>query len=259
MAMKGKALVCFFVAFSWFALAGCAHRKAPVVPFEDRAQGMYPGQDDGRYVDYRIGIGDELEIVVARHKEFEGKTVVEASGSITLPKSLDRVKAIGLTVSEVEDKIGEALAPYFISRPRVNVRVATPNSRFVYIIGAVHQPGKIVMSDERLDLREAIYRAGQPTEVAALTRVKLISSGPNRAEARKVNLKRLLYRGELEENFELKPGDVIYVPNLYFTDLSWWLIHILRPFQILVNYEETADDISHPDFSGNGGGRGYHH
>ena len=238
--MRAGAL--WLMGLAWVVAVGCA-RQAPG-PFEGRAHVMYPGRASDRYVAYRIGFGDELELSVQRHAEFSGKLLVETSGFITVPTSLDRVRAVNLSVSQLEEKISGALGPYLLTPPRVYVRVLNPNSRFVYVLGAVNSPGKYVMKDEHLDVREAVVRAGLPTQVAALNRTKLYSSSPDQSDVRTINLRKILRQGRLEENYELKPGDVIYVPNIYVWDISWWMIQVLRPFQLLVAYRETAQDLS---------------
>jgi protein involved in polysaccharide export with SLBB domain len=239
--MKIQAPLLAAFALTW--IVGCA-RHTPLGPFEGRPHGMYPGQADSAYVDYEIGLGDELEIIVQRHPEFDGKVTVEASGLVTVPTSLDRVKAAGLTLRGLEGKLVETLRPYLLSTPRVNVTLLNPNSRFVYVLGSVRSPGKYVMKDEHLDVREAVVRAGLPLEIAALKRTKLFSSSPDRSDVRTVNLKSILYKGQLRENYELKSGDIIYVPNIYVWDLSWWMIQFLRPFQVLASYDQTAGDLS---------------
>ncbi len=58
--------------------------------------------------DYEVGAGDTLRVVVLDQAALSGEFVVDAEGMITYP-FLGRVKAAGMTTTEVERKLGTLL------------------------------------------------------------------------------------------------------------------------------------------------------
>jgi polysaccharide export outer membrane protein len=237
------------------ALSGCSFGKPPVLPpFEAREHGDFPGLVlEGEEAEYRIGVGDMLVLHVQRHEEFEGEVKVGPSGKITLPLSLDRVDVAGLSVGEAEARIGESIKPYVRQEPKIWVEIQRPDSRFVYVLGAVSRPGKLPVRDEQVFVREAVARAGWPLREAALKRTKLISSTPDNYASRKINLKAIIYSGDLTENYELKPGDIVWVPRTYIAEFVWHAKKILEPFAVLVGMGTAAERLSDvPDIGDTG-------
>ncbi|MBN1867114.1 polysaccharide export protein [Candidatus Sumerlaeota bacterium] len=214
-------------------------------PFEAREHGDYPGLVlEGEEAEYRIGVGDMIGLRVQRHPEFEGEVKVGPSGKVTLPLSLDRVDVAGLTVGEAEARVAEAIRPYVRLAPKVRLEIARPDSRFVYVLGAVARPGKLSVRDEQVFVREAVVRAGLPLRTAALRRTKLVSSTPDYHASRKIDLNAILYGGDLRENYELKPGDIVWVPRSFVSEIVWHAKQVLEPFAVLIGMDSTATRLS---------------
>ena len=233
-------LPCLFVTL--VLLAGCARRPPiPYEAFQGRPHNLYPGSNDGHYQEYRLGPGDQFKIHVQRHEEFEAEVKVEPSGEFIMPLSLERVQAQGLTVSEVEQKISVLVKNYLTHDPVVRVELIKGASRFVYVWGAVGRPGKIDMQNERLYVREAVIRAGSPLREAATNRSTLVSSTADAYDSRKIRLKDILIKGDLRENYELNPGDIIFIPYSYASEIAFQIHHILSPFQAILSIDNTVE------------------
>ena len=102
------------------------------------------------------------------------------------------------------------------------------------------------MVDERLDVREAVVRAGWPLRgVAALNRAKLVSSEPDRNAARNLHLQDILYKGDLTENYQLKEGDVIWIPYTYTANFVFHAKLMLEPLAVLLGFDVTANRLSY--------------
>ena len=95
------------------------------------------------------------------------------------------------------------------------VSVAVESSAFpVYVTGAVLRPGKI-LSDRPLTALEAIMEAGGfDYSKANLKAVRVLRTREGRTDQYTLNLKRVL-QGQENQQFQLKPGDIVYVPEKF--------------------------------------------
>jgi polysaccharide export outer membrane protein len=223
-------------------LAGCS-QNLPLVPFEGRPHDLYPGTPQKGEEPYRVGVGDTLRVMVWRHVEFGGEVTVDTTGAIVLPLTYERIGVAGLTLTEVEERLAEAIKPYVLRSPQVRVELADSGSRFFYVLGDVNEPGKYPMGDERIYVREAVVRASWPKRTAALGRARLVSSTPDRHDARKVDLKRILLDGDLTENYELRPGDIVVVPRSFASAFVWHASQWLQPFAVLLGYDSMVTEF----------------
>lgn len=160
---------------------------------------------------YTLGPNDVIAIEVRRHPEFSGQYTVNSEGNIEY-KFVGDVSVNSLTKAELREKLKEILAEYIIS-PDIDVSIAAYLSKVFFVVGEVRQPGKFYMRGNTLTIREALVNAGLPTEAAAMRRCRLITpNNTGKNNYSDVNVYKLLYEGDLKENVDMKPGDVLYVP-----------------------------------------------
>ena len=133
-----------------------------------------------------------------------------------------------MTKYEVQQVLEKLLAEY-IRVPEVNVAILAYNSKVVYVIGEVNRPGKYIMRGDTIKLREAIIAAGLPTRHAALGRTHVIKPDLNDPRVRKINLKKILYKGKLKEDVDLYPGEIIVVPSTVLSSVNNFLSELLNP------------------------------
>lgn len=167
--------------------------------------------------DYRIGVDDRLQITVWRNPELSTTVPVRPDGKISVPLIGD-VQAGGNTPTQVAAIIKEKLSAYirepnvaviltelrsheFLSRVRVTGAVRTPRSM-------PYRPGMTVL--------DAVLEAGGTNDFAAPNRTKLYRKTKAKTEVLDVDLADILTKGKLESNFELKPGDVVTIPERLF-------------------------------------------
>ncbi len=180
-------------------------------------------------VAYTLGPDDVIEISVQGHPEFSGKFVVSPQGKIQY-QYIGDVSVEGLTKEQVKEKIKGMLAEY-IHQPQVMVKILQFRSKYIYVMGEVARPGKYPMKGSGMSLRDAIIAAGLVTPSAGMRGVRLIRPTPEgKVYVRKVDLCKILYEGILDENYMLKPGDIIYVPTLAVSKISRVLDQIISPF-----------------------------
>lgn len=155
--------------------------------------------------------GDTLSVTFPGAPDLNTLAIIRRDGRITL-KSLGEFKAAGLTPPEMEkaiiDKFGAQLQTKEVS-------VAVQSSAFpVYVTGAVLRPGKI-LSDRPINALEAIMEAGGFDYTKAnLKAVRVLRNENGQTLHYTLNLKEVL-RGTKSEQFSLKPGDILYVPEKF--------------------------------------------
>lgn len=194
--------------------------------------------------EYTLGKEDVIDIAVRRHSEFSGKFKLGSDGKIQYPFIGD-IDLKGLTKAEAEKKISGIISEY-IESPEVDITIAEFNSKVVYVFGLVAHPGKYKMQGEYMPVREAILAAGLPREdIAALRRAVIIR--PQEGEdpiVKKVNLLSLLYEGNLNLNYDLKSGDIVYVPSTVMYKVSTVMEQVLGPAYRGAVIYNTVDDIN---------------
>ena len=157
---------------------------------------------------YRIGSMDTLLITVVDEPELTGKFQVDSDGMFSYPY-LTRVKAAGMTATELQTHVAEQLRNGYLRNPQVRVEVDLFRSQSVMVIGEVRQAGKIPMTGARMTLLEALVAAGSPTAQASNDIVvRRKSDDGKEGEELRVNRKDLEL-GKTE--VLLRDGDIINV------------------------------------------------
>lgn len=120
--------------------------------------------------DYRIGIGDKLNIQVFQVEDltFE-EIVVDSSGNVQLPL-VGAVRSAGRTAAELSQDIAGLLSQQYLRDPQVTVTVVEAASQKITVDGAVTKPGVYVMRGST-SLLQAVAMAEGPSRVADLSKV----------------------------------------------------------------------------------------
>ncbi|MBI3997021.1 MAG: polysaccharide biosynthesis/export family protein [Candidatus Omnitrophica bacterium] len=176
---------------------------------------------------YTLGRDDAIRIQVRNQPEFSGDFLIGPEGEIQY-NYLGDIPIAGLTKYEVQQVLEKMLARY-IRVPAVNVTIVGYNSKVVYVIGEVNRPGKYIMRGDVIKLREAIIAAGLPTGTAALRRTHVIKPDLRKPRDRKVDLKRILYKGKLKDDIDLYPGEIVVVPSTVLASVNSFLSQLLNP------------------------------
>ncbi|MDM8553594.1 polysaccharide biosynthesis/export family protein [Desulfococcaceae bacterium HSG7] len=173
---------------------------------------------------YRIGPQDILSLSVYAGGEVQHqvKLHVSTDGFVKVPL-LGSIKAVSLTVSQLEDKITVPLAAEYLVNPQVTIVVEGYHSLKYFISGALNSPGLYEMTSQAT-LMELIAKAGGTTpersNVAYILRSSAdeVSKGKDikhllsKKDPIKVDLTLLLDKGDMTKNITLQTGDVIYIP-----------------------------------------------
>lgn len=144
--------------------------------------------------------------------------LVDANGNIEFPY-LGTLHVGGMSKSATENYIASQIYPrYLTERPGVEVRFQNFK---VYILGEVKSPGEIKAVNGRLNILEAIAKAGDLTIQGRRDNVMIVrtnSDGSRSIQTVNLNDKNFL----VSPNFYLQQNDIIYVePNSSRARSSW--------------------------------------
>lgn len=167
--------------------------------------------------EYRIGVDDQLQVNVWRNPELSVSMPVRPDGMVSMPLIGD-VQAGGRTPPEVASEIRERLSEY-VRDPNVTVIITElRNSEYISrirVTGAVETPASIAHR-QGMTVLDAVLQAGGINEFAAPSRAKLYRKIGNETKVYPIDLSGILHEGKLETNYELRPGDIITVPERLF-------------------------------------------
>lgn len=144
--------------------------------------------------------------------------LVDEKGNIEFPL-LGTLHVGGMSKSATENYIASQIYPrYLTERPSVEVRFQNFK---VYILGEVKTPGEIKATNGRLNLLEAIAKAGDLTIHGRRDNVMIVrtnSDGSRSIQTVNMNDKNMI----VSPSFNLQQNDIIYVePNSSRARQSW--------------------------------------
>ncbi|MBL8481685.1 MAG: polysaccharide export protein [Rhodocyclaceae bacterium] len=174
-----------------------------------------PSTADATAYNYVIGPGDTVNIVVWRNPELSMSVPVRPDGKITTPLVED-LPALGKESSALARDIEKALAKY-IRDPVVTVIVTQfvgPYADQVRVVGEAAKPQALAYR-QKMSLLDVMIAVGGLTDFADGNAASILRpSDGNKQYA--VRLKDLIKRGDMTANVEVKPGDVVIIPQSMF-------------------------------------------
>ena len=200
--MRGFA--CAFAALLALALGACATPSYPTAP----------RLSDVDY-NYHIGPSDTVNIIVWRNPELSMSVPVRPDGKITTPL-IEDLPAIGRTPTELARDMEKALSKY-IRDPVVTV-IATsfvgPANEQVRVIGEATKPQALPFRKD-MTILDVMIAVGGLTDFADgnAARIFRVADG---GKLYSVRLRDLLKRGDITANAEMRPGDILIIPQSWF-------------------------------------------
>ncbi len=202
-ASRGFALV----AMAMLALTGCAAPGTPAPPVSANVAETAP---------YVIGPGDMLDISVWKNPDLSTKVPVRPDGRISTPLVADEVAA-GKTPVQLGEDIQTRLKK-FVADPIVTVIVSNFVGGYeeqIRIVGEAVTP-KSIPYQAHMTALDAMIAAGGLTPYAAGNRAKIVRHVGGKEVDVNVRLSDLLKNGDLSANTDLRPGDIIIIPQSFF-------------------------------------------
>ncbi len=186
------------------SLVGCASSLPPAPPLAADAE-----------YNYVLGAGDSVNILVWRNPELSMSVPIRPDGKITTPLVEDLV-AQGKDTSTLARDIEKELAK-FIREPVVTV-IATsfsgPYSEQIRVVGEASEP-RILPYNQKMTLLDVMIAVGGLTEFADGNSATILRTGEGNKQY-SVRIKDLIKRGDVSANVEMRPGDVLIIPQSWF-------------------------------------------
>lgn len=185
--------------------AGCATSNLPPAPAQ-AASADY---------NYIIGAGDNVNIVVWRNPELSGSYPVRPDGKISAPL-VEELVAQGKTSVELARDVEKKLSTY-VRDPVVTVIVTGfvgPYSEQIRVVGEATRP-QFLPFRQKMTVLDVMIAAGGLTEFADGNGATLVRTSEGNKQY-SVRLKDLLRRGDVSANVEMRPGDILIIPQSFF-------------------------------------------
>ena len=185
-------------------LAGCATKYPPA-----------PKSTASPDYNYVIGPGDTVNIIVWRNPDLSTSVPVRPDGRISVPLVEDLV-CLGKDPTTLARDIEKALSKY-IRDPIVTVEVTGfvgPYSEQIRVIGEAAHPQGIPYK-QNMTLLDVMIVVGGITDFADGNNASLLRASDGN-KLYNIRLKDLLRRGDISANVDVKPGDVLIIPQSWF-------------------------------------------
>ncbi|MBS1188652.1 MAG: sugar transporter substrate-binding protein [Rhodocyclaceae bacterium] len=164
---------------------------------------------------YIIGPGDMVNIVVWRNPELSMSVPVRPDGKLATPL-VDNLTAIGKDPSTLAREIEAALGK-FIRDPVVTVVVTQfvgPYSEQIRVLGEAARP-QMLPYKQRMTLLDVMIEVGGVTDFADGNRASIFRTSEG-GKQYGVRIKDLVKRGDISANVDMKPGDIVIIPQSWF-------------------------------------------
>ena len=167
--------------------------------------------------DYRYVIGplDTVNVIVWRNPELSMAVPVRPDGRISTPLVED-TPALGRNPTELARELEQALGK-FIRDPVVTVIVTSfvgPSNEQIRIVGEAAKPQAVAFR-QNMTLLDVIIVVGGLTDFADGNNAVLVR-GSEQNKQYNVRLGDLVRRGDISANVDVKPGDVLIIPQGWF-------------------------------------------
>ena len=164
---------------------------------------------------YVIGAGDNLNIVVWRNPELSLSVPVRPDGKVSAPL-VDELMAQGKTPPELARDIEKKLSTY-VRDPVVTVIVTGfvgPYSEQIRVVGEAARP-LFLPYKQKMTLLDVMIAVGGLTDFADGNKAVIQRTSDGNKQY-VVRLKDLIKRGDLGANVEMRPGDILIIPQSFF-------------------------------------------
>jgi polysaccharide export outer membrane protein len=173
---------------------------------------QFAATEDYRYV---IGTLDTVNIIVWRNPELSLSVPVRPDGRISTPLVED-LPALGKDASTLARDIEKALSKY-IRDPVVTVIVtqfAGPYDQQIRVVGEAAKP-QVLAYRQNMTILDVMIAVGGLTDFADGNRATLFRIADG-GKSYSVRLRDLVKRGDISANVDMKPGDILIIPQSWF-------------------------------------------
>ena len=205
--LRSRLLRSILAIFSIAVLTGCGSFSDKLQPAPATAS-----TDDYSYI---IGPGDNLNIIVWRNPELSMSVPVRPDGKFSTPL-IDELVAQGKNPVEIAREIEKMLGKY-VRDPVVTVIVTGfvgPYDQQIRVVGEAARPQALPYK-QKMTVLDVMIAVGGLTDFAAGNDAIILRTAES-SKQYSVRLKDLVKRGDVSANVEMKPGDIIIIPQSFF-------------------------------------------
>jgi polysaccharide biosynthesis/export protein len=173
-----------------------------------------------RFARYRIERSDVLDLDFPVVPEYNQEVTVQPDGYVSL-KDLGDLHVEGMTTSEFTETVRKGYADAKILHdPIVTISLKDFQKPYFTALGQVDKPGKYELRED-ITVAEGVALAGGFTSKSKHSQVLLLRrvSG-DLVEVKKLDMKKMLAKGNLSEDVFLQPGDMIFVPQNFISKIT---------------------------------------
>jgi len=164
---------------------------------------------------YKIGPLDSVNVVVWRNPELSTSVPVRPDGKITAPL-IEDLPALGKDSTTLARDIEKALSRY-IRDPVVTVIVTGFNGPYpeqIRVVGEAQKPQALPYR-QGMTVLDVMIAVGGLTDFADGNNASIMRTSEGGRQY-SVRLKDLVKRGDISANVDVKPGDILLVPQAWF-------------------------------------------
>lgn len=165
---------------------------------------------------YLLGPGDTVSVFVWGNPEVSGSFPIRPDGKMTMNLAED-LPASGKTSSQLARDIEKILSRY-IQDPIVTVIVSGgvgPYSQQIRVLGQAAKP-QALNYRENMTLVDVMIAVGGVTDFAAGNRANILRVVDGKPQQYGVRLDDLIKGGDVSANVDMRPGDVLIIPESWF-------------------------------------------
>jgi polysaccharide biosynthesis/export protein len=164
---------------------------------------------------YVIGAGDSLNIIIWRNPELSMSVPVRPDGKVSAPL-VEELLVQGKTPVEVAREVEKRLAVY-VRDPVVTVLVTGfigPYSEQIRVVGEAARPQALPYR-VKMSMLDVMIAVGGLTDFADGNRATILRTSEGNKQYT-VRLRDLLKRGDVSANVDMRPGDILIIPQSFF-------------------------------------------
>lgn len=191
-------------------LVGCSLNKLPMATIHEVNTTSLADYE------YIVGPGDQLNVFVWKNEDLSGTFLVRPDGKIST-SLVEDILVSGKTPTQVAREVERVLKVY-LKDPIVTVSVDGFEGPFyeqVRIVGAAATPSSINYR-QNMTLLDAMIQVQGLSQFADGNNARLLRLEEGKYVEYGLNIDDLLNDGDITENVDMLPGDIIVIPETWF-------------------------------------------
>lgn len=161
-------------------------------------------------VDYKLGQGDAIRIVVFQNPDLTLDSRVSESGTITYPL-IGTVDIGGLSIEAAEKRIAQGLKDGgFVQKPQVNIILIQVRGNQVSVLGQVNRPGRFPLETANNRISDVLAMAGGIAPQGADT-IVMTGIREGKPFRREIDFPAIFIDNKSEDDVLVAGGDILYI------------------------------------------------